>query len=483
MAQAKSGSFADRMISNIKSGDRMIWIIVVMLMLVSLVAIFSSTSSNAIRTGTSRTVFFTEQLLMVVGGLILLVLMSAIPNIKYIKFFSQLGFGLSLAMLLMLVFEISLGRFCHAITTNEATRAIYFFGITIQVYEVVKVAMVMYLAWALTTYEANQFRWSNYLGTRYPQYCGWMKDPIAQRFIYIYLPMVIVMGLTFPGSTSSALMVGIVMGTTLIIGGIKFKELIGIAIIGLTAILLLVAVHIRSNGQIVSRLQTGFNRLSIELPYPDPAARERQRERIAAKKIDPEKVYDMNSKEFAEYRSKTLQNNSAEVAFVQGGRKILGKGPGKSTQKYIVPLIFEDYMFSFLMEEYGMVGAILVLVLYMSLFARGVIIVNHCKNRYAKTCIGALVFLITFQAMFHILINCNVGILTGQTLPMISHGKSSFLCFTVAFGVILSVSKMANKKIEEERKKEQQLLEADDISAAVSGVEDIENQMNEPNEF
>ncbi|MCQ2185728.1 MAG: FtsW/RodA/SpoVE family cell cycle protein [Bacteroidales bacterium] len=478
MTEEKKG-FAERMMHNITTGDRMIWIIAVFLMMLSLVAIFSSTSTYAMSNHTSRTVIFTGQLIMVLGGVIILVLMSAIPNIKYLRVLSQNGYWISLVLLLMLVFKMRLNDNFRAINNNEAVRAIYIYGFTLQVYEVVKVAMIMYLSWAITAYESNKLVLANWLGTYYPKYFGWMKTPLAQRWIYIYIPIFSVVGLTFPGSTSSALMVGGVMGVTLIIGGFKFKHILGLGGMGLVLVSILVILHIVSNGVIVKRLQTGFNRLSIELPYPSAEMRAMQREKIEGKKLNPDKVYDMNSPEFEEYRNKTLQNNSAEVAFVQGGRRILGKGPGKSTQKYIVPLIFEDYMFSFLMEEYGMIGAIVVLVLYMSLFARGVIIVNNCSGRYAKTCVGGLVFLISFQAMLHILINCNVGILTGQTLPMISHGKSSFLCFTIAFGVILSISKMANDKIRKEGLKEQQMFAKDDVSSGVSAVEDIDAQFEE----
>lgn len=442
--------FIEKVKKNIAGCDRMIWIVAVMLMLFSLVAIFSSTSSLAIKNSLSRTMIFKDQVIIVSIGLFMLLAMSAIPNIKYIRVLSQFGFAVSAILLAVMVFGLKLGSFLHPIESNETTRAIRICGLSVQVGEVVKVAMVMYLSWAITTYERGKFFLTSYLAERFPEACKWMETLTAQRWIYLYIPMIVVVLLTFPGGTSSALMLAIVMGITLIIGGLPWKHvagLIGLAMIGLLSI---IGIHIMSNGKVIPRLQTGFNRLGIEVHYPSEEVRQKQRARIAAKKLDPEKIYEAGSKEFNEYRNKTLQNNGAEVAFVQGGRRIVGKGPGKSTQKYIVPLMFEDYMFSFIMEEYGLVGALLVILLYMSLFARGVMIVKYCSNRYAKTCVGGLVFLITFQAMFHILINCNVGVLTGQTLPMISHGKSSFLCFTIAFGVILAISRMAYAKIKKE---------------------------------
>lgn len=477
MAENRKNIFT-KMWENVQNGDKMIWIVAVMLMLLSLVAIFSSTSSYAIKSGSPRTEIFEGQLVLVGIGIVLLVFMSAIPNVKYIRVLSQYGFLVSVVLLLMLVGNIHMGNNFRAIEVNGARRAIYMFGFTLQVYEVVKVAMVMYLSWALTAYESNKLMMANYLGTRLSEYLGWMKSARAQRWIYFYVPMAAVMGLTFPGSTSSALMLGIVMGATLLIGGFKIKYLVGIAGLGAAGIALLVMVHIASSGAVIPRMQTAFSRLGIEVPYPDKNKREEQKTKIAAKKLDPEMIYSPGSKEFKEYRDKTLQNNSAEVAFVEGGRRIFGKGPGKSTQKYIVPLIFEDYMFSFLMEEYGLMGGLIIILLYISLFARGVILVGACSGRYARSCVGGLVFLITFQAMLHILINCNVGILTGQTLPMISHGKSSFLCFTIAFGVILSISTMANKRqLKKEIEEGQKMLGGDEISEYMSAAESIDDQI------
>ncbi len=78
-------------------------------------------------------------------------------------------------------------------------------------------------------------------------------------------------------------------------------------------------------------------------------------------------------------------------------------------------------MFSFILEEYGLLGAFVMIVLYVSLLARGSIIVRNCDNTYAKTAVAGLVILISGQAMMHMYINVGLGPLTGQTLPMVSH--------------------------------------------------------------
>ena len=136
------------------------------------------------------------------------------------------------------------------------------------------------------------------------------------------------------------------------------------------------------------------------------------------------------------------QPESAKVAVHEG--KLLGKGIGNSTQKYKVDNIYGDYMFSFLIEEYGLIGGIFVIFLYVSLLARSSIIASTCENDFEKFAIGGLAVLISGQAFLHILVNVDIGPMTGQTLPLISHGSSAFLIFCIAFGIILSISRQAN---------------------------------------
>lgn len=88
------------------------------------------------------------------------------------------------------------------------------------------------------------------------------------------------------------------------------------------------------------------------------------------------------------------------------------------------------------------------MILYLSVLARGCMIVRFCDTCFAKVAVAGLCLLITGQAFMHILVNVNIGPLTGQTLPLISHGSSSFLCFSVAFGVLLSISRLARKKVD-----------------------------------
>lgn len=474
-------SLLGSIVRKIKEGDRVIWIVLILLVMISIVAIFSSTSMMAKEFHTTRIAIFWKHLKFVVICLLLVVAINSIPNVKFFRVVSRYGFAASLFMLAVMLVGAKIGLDIKGIISvkavNGAVRGITIHGFTLQVFEVVKVAMVMYLAWAVQAYGNNSFETTARLSERFPDTLAWLQSSTAQRWLYIFGPMLVVTAMVLPGSTGSAALIFIVCLITIMIGGMKWKQILGMLALSCAGAALALMLHVVSSGAIIPRLETAFNRMKIELPYLDKAKRAEQKAKISKRELDVDSLK-VGTQEFRDYKDAVLQPMSAEIALVQGGRRFIGKGPGMSTQRYIVPVIYEDYMFSLLVEEYGLLMGLLVIIMYLSLFARGMIIVHTSSNRYAKACVGGLVFLITFQALFHILVNCNIGIVTGQTLPLISHGRCSFLCFSIAFGVILSISVLVNKKISAEQKKELEYMAMDDVKAGVSMVEDFEEQVN-----
>ena len=117
------------------------------------------------------------------------------------------------------------------------------------------------------------------------------------------------------------------------------------------------------------------------------------------------------------------------------------------------------------------------MILYISLIARGVLIVRNCgTNLFAKCAVMGLVLLISGQAMIHIIVNADVGLLTGQTLPLLSHGASAFVCFCIAFGIILSISRISNRKIETETKKAVPLIDLhDNVEASLADLDSFDS--------
>ncbi len=107
-------------------------------------------------------------------------------------------------------------------------------------------------------------------------------------------------------------------------------------------------------------------------------------------------------------------------------------------------------MFSFICEEYGILGAIFVIFLFGALIARGTRIANYCSDTCARTMVAGLVLLISGQALIHILVNTGAIPMTGQTLPILSDGKSAMLMFSIALGVVLGVSRLVREEIDRE---------------------------------
>lgn len=414
----KSGfrNFMDRI-----PGDKVIWIIVILLMLLSIVTIFSSTT-YLVKENVTRMSIFKDQMMIVGVGFLIIVICCAIPKIWVFRFFSQFGFLVSLVMLTMLVLGINVD------TRNDANRAILIGRFQLNVYEVVKVAMVMYLSWAIHAYKMGELKLANLLSKKV-KWLKWLGKKPWQRIIYIYIPMIITSGEILMGGFSSTVIIGGIMFLTIIIGGVPWKDIGFLAIAAAIGMACAFGVYKISGGEVFDRFATVEGRITRFFE-------------------DDEKIKELKpgTEEFKKYIDSRRQPESAKVAIKEGG--LFGKGPGKSTQKYTVPLIFSDYMFSFIIEEYGLIIGILVVILYVSLLARGSIIARNCENPFAKTAVAGLTLLISGQAMLHMYINVDMGPLTGQTLPLISHGNSSFLCFCVAFGILLSISKMTQKRID-----------------------------------
>ena len=408
------------LVDNIQ-GDKVVWMVVIMLILFSIIAIFASSSKLAIQEGTTRLAILKGHLRLVILGFLVIFACYKIPGMGFYRVLSQLGFGISFILLTFLVTGF------HTANTNDAVRAISIGGFQIHVYEVVKVAMVMYLAWAVQTLEKDKFWIMNKLAKKFRK-VEFFKSKMAKEMVYIFIPIIIVTMMIVKGSLSSALFIGFIMLMTILIGGVRFKSLLIPGAIALVVALLTVGAHFIAPEKILPRLPTWVSRLEPNHYEQDI------------------KDYGLWSEQGQKALDKLRQPEGAKIAIKEGG--LMGKGAGRSTQKHVVSVIFGDYMFSFIVEEFGLFGAVILIALYVSLLARGSIIVKNCNSIFAQTAVAGLTLLITGQAFFHMIVNVDVGILTGQTLPLISHGGGSFICFCIAFGVILSISKIAKKNIE-----------------------------------
>lgn len=152
-----------------------------------------------------------------------------------------------------------------------------------------------------------------------------------------------------------------------------------------------------------------------------------------------------------------MQETFAHMAQAHGG--VYGVGPGNSRECSRLPLAFSDYIFSIVVEEEGLIGGIVLIVLYLWLLIRAGLIASRCARALPALLIMGMAVMITFQALVHMAINTGLFPVSGQSLPLISEGGTSVWVISAAFGIMLSVSRHASQNtLDKMKKKEEQDL-------------------------
>jgi cell division protein FtsW len=192
------------------------------------------------------------------------------------------------------------------------------------------------------------------------------------------------------------------------------------------------------------------------------------------------------------------QIEKAKIAIASGG--IQGLGPGKSVQKNFLPQSSSDFIYAIIVEEYGLIGGLTILGLYLLLFFRFIVAAHKANSLFGKLVVVGLGFPIVFQALINMAVAVELLPVTGQTLPLISSGGSSIWMTCIALGIIIGVTKkeeeiaaeisekeqreatlkrMIDAQIEREEKAEAELkeVEANEKTESYS-IEDRTNPMN-----
>ena len=345
----------------------------------------------------NKIVIFLDQLVFVLAGWAALLVCYFIHP-KYYRKFSFLVYGISIVLLLLLFVDPLTAR------QNGAIRGLKLPGFTFQVFEVAKAAIIIYLARAMEIFEIKKF-----------------KDYLLK----LLLPIALTCVLLLRGSFSSAVFTAMICLVILWINKINWRYLAltiagGIAVLGICYGLYKLTEN--NEHPLFERFETAESRIDSFLHPAD--------EEVAIKMTEEEKQAAIDAER---------QSENAKIAIHEGG--IIGKGPGKSTQRYTLSMAFSDFIYAFIIEEYGSIVGIFVMFLYIWLFARCARLAAKCKTTFAGTTVFGLGLLTTFQALMHIYVNIRMIPITGHTLPLVSHGGTAFIIFSGIFGVILSVSK------------------------------------------
>ena len=378
-------------------GDRIIWIVVLILLVISLLSVYSSTGSLAYQHRSGNTFYYLfKQLKYIVLGVMIIFFVHLVPY----RVFSRVSiFALYLAIPL-LILTIFAGT-----NINEATRWLEIpgTGLTIQPSDFAKIALVMYLAKILAV---NQNNIRDFKGV----------------FGKISLAIVGTCALILPANFSTAAIVFVTAFTLMFVGRIPVKYLALFVVTGVFAFSLFIGGALLLNKE--GRISTWKNRI--------------------------EAYMDGNSDNY--------QADQAKVAIVQGG--LFGKGPGNSTQRNLLPHPYSDFIYAIIIEEYGsLVGGILVIALYLWLFFRAGLIIRRSKSTYGAFLAFGLSMGLVLQAFVNMAVAVGLVPVTGQTLPLVSMGGSSIFFTSMATGMILSVS--WGTKEDESHKVESQKSEAE----------------------
>ena len=267
---------------------------------------------------------------------------------------------------------------------NDASRwvKIPVIGLTFQTSDLAKLALITFLARMLTKKQEN------------------IKN-VKESFVPIMGSVCVVFVLIALANLSTALMLFGVSILLLIIGRISIKQ-ISIVCFGGAILLLFVVFLGPRRATYASRIKSF---------------------------IHPEQ----------QHSDKTFQADQAKIALATGG--IFGKGPGNSTQRNFLPHPYSDFIFAIIVEEWGTVGGIVVMMLYLVLLYRCIKIVTRAPKAFGALLAAGLSFSLTIQAFANMAVAVGLGPVTGVPLPLVSMGGTSMIFTSVAFGIILSVSR------------------------------------------
>ncbi len=361
-------------------GDKIIWGVVIVLSLISLMAVYSSTGSLAYRMHKGHTeVYLIKQLGVLIAGLGIIYVAHKVNYVIYSKIAVFL-FAISIPLLLYTLF--------FGTTLNEGSRWIRLplIGITFQTSDLAKLGLFMFLARQLS-------RIQNDLGN------------FKRVALNIFLPLIVICGLIAMANLSTALMIGFSCCVLFFIGRIQISHLLILATTGILLFGILFT---------VSKL-TGFGRAAT------------WEARI--------KNFSSNDKDDVPY-----QVQQAKIAQANGG--LTGVGPGNSSQRNFLPHPYSDFIYSIIIEEYGLLfGGIGMVFLYLLFLWRSIIIFRRCPFAFGAFLAVGLSFTLVFQAFLNMAVNVNLVPVTGLTLPLVSMGGSSIWFTCLAIGIILSVSR------------------------------------------
>lgn len=367
---------------NIK-GDRLIWAIVALLAIFSFLPVYSAASNLAYSGGnTSTFAFFVKHFMHLFLGFAIMYGVHKIPY-RYFRGLSLIMIPIVLVLLVVTMFQ--------GITIEGANASrwiqIPIVGMSFQTSTLASVVLMVYVA----------------------RYMSKIQDKditFKASILPLWLPVFLVLVLILPANFSTAAIMFVMVVMLVFLGGYPMRYLLAILGVGILSLALFVLVAKAFPDAMPNRIDTWMSRLDSFTNDEDTEA--------------------------------DYQIEKAKIAIASG--YIQGVGPGKSIQKNFLPQSSSDFIFAIIIEEYGLIGGLSLIILYMWLLFRIVIAAQKADTIFGKLLVLGVGLPIVFQALINMAVAVELFPVTGQTLPLISSGGTSIWMTCLAIGIILSVS-------------------------------------------
>ncbi len=426
---------------NSLKGDKGIWSFVALLALFSFMPVFSASSNLAyMNHGTGNTLsYLLKHAVHIIFGFFILYNIQKVPY-HYFRSLSRLALPI---VWLLLAYTLLFG-----VEQGSATRWIQvpFVGISFQTSSLASIVLMVFVARYLSKTQ---------------------EEPVTFKasFLNLWIPVGVTLMLILPNNFSTAALIFVMVLMLAFVGDYPIKYM-GIVVGGGIAILTLFILTAKivektnpdNTPKVFARVKTWENRLNNFIT------------------VNPNK----------ETSDEDYQIEKAKTAIASGG--VYGLGPGKSVQKNFLPQSSSDFIFAIIVEEYGLIGGLGVLTLYLLLFFRFIVAAHKANTPFGRLLVVGLGFPMIFQALINMGVAVQLLPVTGQTLPLLSSGGSSIWMTCIAIGIIISVTKKDEEVAQElEEKQLRQIaleklidkqLEDDELDLQLKEVEKIESDDN-----
>ena len=397
-------------------GDKVLWAVIILISLFSIFPVYSASTNlqYIVNTGTT-TSHLVKHALFVISGLVIMKFVGAVKY-EYIGKLSSILLVITIFLLLVTMFT------GQKIDGASASRWLKIPGtpISFQPSTFAYLMLIIYICRYLTKKIDRE---------RLP----------AENILYLFVPILLVFLLVGKDNGSTAVMILFVSLVVMIIGQFPIKYILGF--FGVSAVLITLFMFVALNTDLIknnrvhtwrSRIETFSNTSKID-------------------NIEDESL-----------KAKNYQVNQAKAAIVHGG--FLGVGPGKSALKQSLPQSVSDFIFAIIVEEYGLIGAFVLIALYFIMMVRIVIIASKMPAFFGSLLVLSMGIMIFVQLVINIAVAVNIIPVTGQPLPLISYGGTSMLVTYLQLGIILNVSSRIQILDEEGMGKKQSIHEINDIA-------------------